>query len=76
MIIAYHYLKNNVLNHSQPVQALVGAGDVVGGAVIHCHFCSIIVNLIHGVFIVYGCGRRSRPSSKCHSANVFKFGRR
>lgn len=47
-------LETNVLNRLQPVKALVGVGDKVGGAVIHQHFSSMIVNfklnLIHGVY--------------------------
>ena len=43
-------LETNVLNHLQPVQALVGVGDVVGGTVIYTHFFSVILNLIHGVY--------------------------
>ena len=43
-------LETNVLNHLQPVKVLVGVGDVVGGTVIHRHFFSMIMNLIHGVY--------------------------
>ena len=42
-------LETNVLNHLQPVKALVGVGDVVGGTVMHL-LCPMIMNLIHGVY--------------------------